>query len=88
MDENTNEEFLTFVETEETFLEAEQEVIEAPKKPKRRRKKPNQEVHCEPEKTEDGLQACPKVKRSSFEPPLRPLRRNVTKSKRGMPKIK
>lgn len=89
MDENTNEEFLTFVETEETFLEAEQEVIEAPKKPsRRRRKKPNQEAHCEPEMTEDGLQACPKVKRSSYEPPLRPLRRNVIKTKRGMPKIK
>lgn len=86
MEENITEEFVTFNESEAAFLEAEQEVIEAPKKPARRRRKPKSEAHCEPE-VEDGLQVCPKVKRSSFEPPVRPMRRGVTKSKRGTPKI-
>lgn len=86
MEENITEEFVTFEESEAAFLEAEQEVIEAPKKPARRRKKPKSEAVCEPE-IEEGLQVCPKVKRTSFQPPIRPMRRNVTKSKRGIPKI-
>lgn len=86
MEENITEEFLTFNESESSFLEAEQETIEAPKKQSRRRKKARDHAVCDPE-TVDGLQACPKVKRNSFEPRVRPLRRNVTKSKRGMPKI-
>lgn len=86
MEENITEEFVTFEESEAAFLEAEQEVIEAPKKPVRRRKKPKSEAVCEPE-VEEGFQVCPKVKRTSFEPPVRPMRRGVTKSKRGIPKI-